>query len=220
MAFERFTDKARNVLALAQEEARSLKQPYVGTEHMLLGLLREREGLAAGSRAEVEHLFARFRAREQGNDLAALVLNLEPALLVAFVGLHVGRAGICGTRGDAQAVGGNGAGLGIEARKAFSGAVAGRFERVGTHVERRAGGHALPFRDPVLAEIALERRGEPFGHIGADMTTLAAMLRIPVAMSNVPAESVFRPHVWGLLGADDPTGADYRACRLFGPVYG
>ncbi|MDD2455182.1 MAG: L-fucose isomerase [Kiritimatiellae bacterium] len=59
-----------------------------------------------------------------------------------------------------------------------------------------------------------------FGHIGADLTTLAAMLRIPVAMSNVPAESVFRPHVWGLLGADDPTGADYRACRLFGPVYG
>jgi len=47
MSFERFTDKARNVLALAQEEARTLKQPYVGTEHLLLGLLREREGLAA-----------------------------------------------------------------------------------------------------------------------------------------------------------------------------
>ncbi|MDR3052308.1 MAG: AAA family ATPase, partial [Coriobacteriales bacterium] len=46
MSFERFTDKARNVLALAQEEARALKQPYVGTEHLLLGLLREREGLA------------------------------------------------------------------------------------------------------------------------------------------------------------------------------
>ncbi len=59
-----------------------------------------------------------------------------------------------------------------------------------------------------------------FGHIGADLTTLAAMLRIPVAMSNVPAESVFRPHVWGLLGVDDAIGADYRACRLFGPVYG
>lgn len=47
MSFERFTDKARNVLALAQEEARALKQPYVGTEHLLLGLLREREGIAA-----------------------------------------------------------------------------------------------------------------------------------------------------------------------------
>ncbi len=47
MAFERFTDRARNVLAYAQEEARGLKQPYVGTEHILLGLLREKEGLAA-----------------------------------------------------------------------------------------------------------------------------------------------------------------------------
>jgi ATP-dependent Clp protease ATP-binding subunit ClpC len=47
MSFERFTDKARNVLALAQEEARALRQPYVGTEHLLLGLLREKEGIAA-----------------------------------------------------------------------------------------------------------------------------------------------------------------------------
>ncbi|MDR1421280.1 MAG: ATP-dependent Clp protease ATP-binding subunit [Coriobacteriales bacterium] len=47
MSFERFTDKARNVLALAQEEARALSQPNVGTEHLLLGLLREKEGIAA-----------------------------------------------------------------------------------------------------------------------------------------------------------------------------
>jgi ATP-dependent Clp protease ATP-binding subunit ClpC len=47
MSFERFTDKARNVLALAQEEARTLRQSYVGTEHLLLGLLREKEGIAA-----------------------------------------------------------------------------------------------------------------------------------------------------------------------------
>ncbi len=59
-----------------------------------------------------------------------------------------------------------------------------------------------------------------YGHIGADLITLASMLRIPVAMSNVPDEAVFRPHVWGMLGADDPIGADYRACKLFGPVYG
>ncbi len=59
-----------------------------------------------------------------------------------------------------------------------------------------------------------------YGHIGADLTTLAAMLRIPVAMSNVPEETAFRPHVWGLFGADDPTGADYRACQTFGPLYG
>ena len=59
-----------------------------------------------------------------------------------------------------------------------------------------------------------------YGHIGADVTTLAAMLRIPVAMSNVPEEAAFRPHVWGLFGADDPVGADYRACKNFGPIYG
>ncbi len=45
--FEKFTDKARRVLVLAQEEARRLEQPYVGTEHLLLGLIREGEGIAA-----------------------------------------------------------------------------------------------------------------------------------------------------------------------------
>lgn len=59
-----------------------------------------------------------------------------------------------------------------------------------------------------------------YGHIGADLITLASMLRIPVAMSNVPEEQAFRPHVWGLFGADDPIGADYRACKSFGPIYG
>ena len=45
--FEKFTDKARRVLVLAQDEARELEQPYVGTEHLLLGLIREGEGIAA-----------------------------------------------------------------------------------------------------------------------------------------------------------------------------
>jgi ATP-dependent Clp protease ATP-binding subunit ClpC len=45
--FEKFTDKARKVLVLAQEEARKLGQPYVGTEHLLLGLIREEDGIAA-----------------------------------------------------------------------------------------------------------------------------------------------------------------------------
>lgn len=47
MSFEKFTDKARKVLVLAQDEARGLHQPYVGTEHILLGLIKEKEGLAA-----------------------------------------------------------------------------------------------------------------------------------------------------------------------------
>ncbi len=45
--FERFTDRARRVVVLAQEEARLLNHNYIGTEHLLLGLLREEEGIAA-----------------------------------------------------------------------------------------------------------------------------------------------------------------------------
>ncbi len=57
MSFEKFTDKARKVLVLAQDEARSLHQPYVGTEHILLGLISENEGLAAQAleRLKVTH---------------------------------------------------------------------------------------------------------------------------------------------------------------------
>ena len=47
MAFDKFTDKARKVLVLAQDEARALHQPYVGTEHLLLALIKEKDGLAA-----------------------------------------------------------------------------------------------------------------------------------------------------------------------------
>ncbi|MDA3927048.1 MAG: L-fucose isomerase [Kiritimatiellae bacterium] len=58
-----------------------------------------------------------------------------------------------------------------------------------------------------------------YGHIGADVTTLASMLRIPVAMSNVDEADVYRPHAWGLFGTDCPESADYRACAAYGPLY-
>ena len=58
-----------------------------------------------------------------------------------------------------------------------------------------------------------------YGHIGKDLIALAAMLRIPVAMSNVEGGEECRPHSWGLFGVDDPIGADYRACKAYGPVY-
>ena len=45
--FERFTDRARRVVVLAQEEARMLNHNYIGTEHILLGLIHEGEGVAA-----------------------------------------------------------------------------------------------------------------------------------------------------------------------------
>ena len=59
-----------------------------------------------------------------------------------------------------------------------------------------------------------------YGHIGADLISLASMLRIPVYMHNVPEEQVFRPHVRTAFGAMEPTGADFRACANFGPLYG
>lgn len=58
-----------------------------------------------------------------------------------------------------------------------------------------------------------------YGHIGADLITLASMLRIPVCMHNVEDGDVFRPSAWNAFG-EDKEGADYRACLNFGPVYG
>jgi L-fucose isomerase len=57
-----------------------------------------------------------------------------------------------------------------------------------------------------------------YGHIGADLITLASMLRIPVAMHNVDADAIFRPAAWGAFGMDRE-GADYRACQTYGALY-
>ncbi len=58
------------------------------------------------------------------------------------------------------------------------------------------------------------------GHIGADLVSLASLLRIPVCMHNLDEAALFRPSAWSAFGTDDPTGADYRACSNFGPLYG
>ena len=57
-----------------------------------------------------------------------------------------------------------------------------------------------------------------YGHIGADLITLASILRIPVCMHNVPEEDIFRPAAWNTFGADKE-GQDYRACAAYGPLY-
>ncbi len=59
-----------------------------------------------------------------------------------------------------------------------------------------------------------------YGHIGAELITLASMLRIPVYMHNVAEEKVFRPSAWTAFGTADLEGADFRACANFGPLYG
>lgn len=57
-----------------------------------------------------------------------------------------------------------------------------------------------------------------YGHIGADLITLASMLRIPVCMHNVSPDKIFRPSAWNAFGMD-PEGADYRACANYGALY-
>lgn len=57
-----------------------------------------------------------------------------------------------------------------------------------------------------------------YGHIGADLITLASILRIPVCMHNVEDAEIFRPAAWNAFGMDKE-GADYRACKNFGPIY-
>ena len=57
-----------------------------------------------------------------------------------------------------------------------------------------------------------------YGHIGADLITLCSILRIPVAMHNVPEEKIFRPACWNAFGMDKE-GADFRACKNYGPQF-
>ena len=59
-----------------------------------------------------------------------------------------------------------------------------------------------------------------YGHIGVGLIALAAMLRIPVYMHNVPEDKIFRPATWNAFGTADREGADFRACANFGPLYG
>jgi L-fucose isomerase len=56
--------------------------------------------------------------------------------------------------------------------------------------------------------------------IGADLITLASMLRIPVYMHNVSEERIFRPSSWNAHGTADTEGGDFRACDNYGPLYG
>lgn len=77
------------------------------------------------------------------------------------------------------------------------------------------------FRDvySVMANWGANHGACAFGHIGSELLTLASMLRIPVAMHNVPEEKIFRPHVWGAFGTKELEQADFAACKQFGPLY-
>ena len=77
-----------------------------------------------------------------------------------------------------------------------------------------------PFRDvySVMANWGANHGAICFGHIGSDLITLAAALRIPVCMHNIEEESIFRPSSWSAFGSESE-GADFRACENLGPLY-
>ena len=83
------------------------------------------------------------------------------------------------------------------------------------------GKEGSPFKTAyeVMANWGANHGAISYGHIGADIITLASILRIPISMHNVPEEKIFRPAVWSAFGMDKES-ADYRACQAFGPMYG
>ena len=70
----------------------------------------------------------------------------------------------------------------------------------------------------VMANWGANHGAISYGHIGADLITLASMLRIPVSMHNVEGDKIFRPSAWNAFG-ENKEGSDYRACENFGPLY-
>ena len=71
----------------------------------------------------------------------------------------------------------------------------------------------------VMANWGANHGASVYGHVGADIITLASMLRIPISMHNVAPEKIYRPHAWSAFGTTNPEDADYRACAAYGPLY-
>ena len=86
-------------------------------------------------------------------------------------------------------------------------------------VPRTNGTGAFKDSYTVMANWGANHGAISYGHIGADLITLASMLRIPVNMHNVSEDDVFRPSAWSAFG-ENKEGSDYRACANYGPLYG
>lgn len=71
----------------------------------------------------------------------------------------------------------------------------------------------------VMANWGANHGASVHGHVGADLITLASMLRIPVVMHNVEDKNVFRPHAFKGFGTKDLESSDMRACEYYGPLY-
>lgn len=86
-------------------------------------------------------------------------------------------------------------------------------------VPRLTGQSAFKDVYSVMANWGANHGSISYGHIGADLIALAAILRIPVCMHNVAEDQIFRPSTWTAFGVMDMMGADFRACKNFGPIY-
>jgi L-fucose isomerase len=86
-------------------------------------------------------------------------------------------------------------------------------------VPRLTGQSAFKDVYSVMANWGANHGSISYGHIGADLIALAAILRIPVCMHNVVEDQIFRPSTWTAFGVMDMMGADFRACKNFGPIY-
>jgi len=85
-------------------------------------------------------------------------------------------------------------------------------------VPRLTGSGAFKDVYSVMANWGANHGAISYGHIGADLITLASMLRIPVNMHNVTSSDIFRPSAWSSFGMDSE-GSDYRACQVYGSLY-
>lgn len=85
-------------------------------------------------------------------------------------------------------------------------------------VPRLTGSGAFKDVYSVMANWGANHGAISYGHIGADLITLASMLRIPVCMHNVDEGNIFRPSAWNAFGAEKES-ADYKACATYGPLY-
>jgi ATP-dependent Clp protease ATP-binding subunit ClpA len=112
--FERFTERARQVVVLAQDEARALRHNYIGTEHLLLGLIREEEGIAAGvletlgvTFEDVRAHVARIVGSASSSEAGEWSRGTRRAQAVANAAANAGAAGRCAAK-DAGAARGSG----------------------------------------------------------------------------------------------------------------
>lgn len=125
----------------------------------------ERERFASCPGTQIEHLLARLGKDKIGDDLAALVLHLEPALLKGRFGGHIRQAARAFRRLDADALAGNRRRLGTGLFQRFKNLGAVSLERVDAQIERRSFGKGLGFINPFLFEVFSQQITGPWRHV-------------------------------------------------------